>query len=96
MPRSVLSRTSSRAGLEKNRGVYNNIQKIRRKKYTLVVIRIADGQLVESKPCARCCRWIKLFGIGRVIYSDENGQLVTTSATALENDYVTSGFSGWS
>ena len=79
------------------RGKYANARKIKKEKIDLIVIRInKNGELKQSRPCKHCInKLINManYKIGKVYYSDENGNIVSETLTDLINNsnYVTSG-----
>lgn len=60
---------------------------------TLYVIRCnSEGSLVNSKPCYHCLHFLKKSQkIKRIVYSDENGQLISTPLHSLHNTHITRG-----
>ena len=52
-------------------------------KCVLIVIRISKGKLAESKPCSCCIEKIRLHGIKKVIYSNNEGILISTKTKHL-------------
>ena len=60
---------------------------------TLYVIRCnSEGVLVNSKPCYHCINFLKESEkIKRIIYSDENGQIISTPLNSLHNTHITRG-----
>lgn len=59
----------------------------------ILVIRIsANGQLVNSMPCRNCVTLMRKFGVKRVIYSDENGNIVNCSINNIPSDYISDGY----
>lgn len=72
-------------------------EKKRRKRkcklYTMYVIRCnLQGYLFNSKPCSNCLQQLKDCGmIKRIVFSNENGQVVTVSIDLLKSDHITRG-----
>ena len=60
------------------------------RRLTLVVVRARksaeDGslELLESRPCLHCCRACMKVGVQRVVYSDADGDLVSTRLDLIE------------
>jgi tRNA(Arg) A34 adenosine deaminase TadA len=62
-------------------------------KLTIVVIRIdSNGNLMNSKPCSQCISKIYNSGIKKVIYSTQDGTIITESVKNLiKNTRLSSG-----
>lgn len=60
---------------------YRNIYKPHQ--LTLVVVRINNGSLVDSKPCSHCVEVMRKLGIGKVIYSSTDGSLIKESLSSI-------------
>lgn len=60
------------------------------KTLTLVVIRIVNDGLDNSKPCKHCCEFIKSVGIKKIIYSVKGG-LVKQNVRDLSNEHLSLG-----
>jgi len=59
---------------------------------TLMVVRVRNGKLRESKPCSSCCAAIHACGLFRdVCYSTSDGTMETTRACDLSSSYVSTG-----
>ena len=81
-----LRRTNHRyyGGQKKEDPYYKPIKQL--KKLTLVVVRYdRRGQLCDSKPCQACITLMRVFGIQKVTYSDENGDMITEKVSDIEN-----------
>jgi deoxycytidylate deaminase len=74
--------------------IFKNIKPLRRmKKLDVYVVRInAKGELNNSKPCSNCLNNLKKLNIGKIYYSDENGNIVCERANNMFTDYVSSGY----
>jgi tRNA(Arg) A34 adenosine deaminase TadA len=71
--------------------IYNKMSRsgklLHRKKYSILVVRInADCQLSDSQPCCMCLNMMKINGIHRVYYSDNNGNLICQNINQLNNN----------
>ena len=54
-------------------------------KYNILVVRItSDGQLGDSKPCCMCVNIMKSYGIRRVYYSDDQGNMCCQKVNQLD------------
>lgn len=53
-----------------------------------------NGVLRISRPCSHCIRLLKRCGVGRVIYSDEDGSFVEESVSGMDEKtaHVTTGW----
>ncbi len=61
-------------------------------KLTLIVVRYnRQGNLCNSKPCYYCADLMKKIGINKVIYSDNDGNLVTIKVKDLTDCYISRG-----
>ncbi len=60
------------------------LNKFRAKKYKLLVVRFKDNNLVDSKPCIDCLKFLYKFGINRVYYSNADGQIISQTIADLE------------
>ena len=56
----------------------------------IVVARIADGELADSKPCHDCVKIMRRYKIHKVYYSVPGGFVVEKVST-LSNDKITYG-----
>jgi hypothetical protein len=71
----------------KNVFYVNEIKKIL-KGTSIMVIRWDGNKLKSSKPCMHCCLYMKMLGIKKVIYSDDNGELIEEKITNIESSHV--------
>ncbi len=63
-----------------------------RSKIDIYVVRVNRlGELMNSKPCYHCTRMLKMLGIRRVYYSDNNGNIVCERVSELSNTHITGG-----
>lgn len=57
-----------------------------REKYDILVIRISNGNIVESSPCLMCVNFMKLYNIRRVYFSNDNGQISYMKVSEIEGE----------
>lgn len=60
----------------------------------MYVVRLGRSNklLGNSAPCANCIKFIhKINIIKRIVYSDENGKIVSVKTRDFKNDYLTNG-----
>jgi hypothetical protein len=54
-------------------------------KLNILVVRItADGELADSCPCSMCINLMRIYGINRVYYSNEKGELCWQKISHIE------------
>jgi hypothetical protein len=65
---------------------------IQNKKVTIYVIKLKGDQLSNSAPCCKCAEAMQMFGIvKKIIYSDENGNLVSVRMRDYQSNYTSLG-----
>ena len=61
-------------------------------KLTIYVVKVKNNKLSNSAPCYMCTKILKMSNIiKKIIYSDENGNLVLVRMKDYENQYLTLG-----
>ena len=62
------------------------------KKITLYVVRIGnDDTLRNSAPCTNCFDVIREMGIKRIVFSNENGEIISTNTNSFTTTHFTHG-----
>lgn len=63
---------------------------------TLYVIRInnKNNKVMDSKPCIHCYTMLKLFGVNKIVYSNENGLFYKTKLVDFTTNIVSKGMKG--
>lgn len=57
-----------------------------------MVVRVtADGKLVDSKPCCMCVHFMKMYGVYRVYYTDDSGNLCCEKISDIKPDHFSNG-----
>jgi hypothetical protein len=57
--------------------------------YSIIVLRVGlTGELLNSKPCMDCLKVLKMIGIKKVYYSDENGNIIVEKIKNMESNHV--------
>jgi len=63
-----------------------------RRKFNMIVIRLKQDGLGESKPCALCHNFLKKFRIKKVYYSTSSGNVIMMKVNdTLNSEYITKG-----
>lgn len=66
--------------------------KNRRSKLDIWVIRVTKtGELKNSYPCNECLKFMKSYGIDRVYYSDDNGEIVCEKLNDMKSKHISTG-----
>jgi tRNA(Arg) A34 adenosine deaminase TadA len=64
--------------------------------YTIVVIRLgSDGTFKNSRPCSHCVNVLKFYNIKKVVYSSEDGLLITEKIKTMDSMHVSSGWNAY-
>jgi hypothetical protein len=85
---SILNQKSLNQKFEKKK--YN--KKKNSKKVTIYVIKLKNNQLSNSAPCCMCTQILKMTNIvKKIIYSDDNGNLVSVRMRDYETQYMSVG-----
>ena len=62
------------------------------RKHNILVIRVDnDGNLRHSKPCCMCVYFMKMFGVYRVYYSNEDGDICYQKVSEMEPEHYSKG-----
>ena len=62
----------------------------------IIVVRFGkDGSLKNSRPCNHCLETMKFYRIKKVVYSDDNGNIVTEKPESMEQCHVSSGWNAF-
>lgn len=73
--------------------VLNKMKNKLPRKTKLIVIRINNKcELIDSKPCVNCINKLKATNIKKVIYSNNEGILITEKIAFLNNTHMSYGF----
>ena len=69
-----------------------DIEKKNSNKVTIYIIKIKNNQLSNSAPCYMCAKFLKMSNIvKKIIYSCNNGNLVSVRMRDYETQYMTIG-----
>jgi deoxycytidylate deaminase len=49
-------------------------------------------ELVNSMPCMSCVRMMQRFGIKRVYYTNDDGEVVSQKVSVMRSEHITAGF----
>ena len=64
--------------------------------YIIIVIRFGkDGSLKNSRPCNHCLETMKFYRIKKIVYSDDNGDIITEKPESMEQCHVSSGWNAF-
>ena len=55
---------------------------------SIVVIRWNGEYIKNSKPCKHCCEYMKNLGIKKIIYSDDNGNMIREKISELSSNHI--------
>ena len=79
-------------GLNRKGTNYRSKKKNNKHNLTIYVVKVKNDKLSNSAPCCMCAQLLKMSNIiKKIIYSDENGNLVLVRMRDYENQYVTLG-----
>jgi hypothetical protein len=71
---------------------YKFNKKLNKHKLTIYVVKVKNNKLSNSAPCFMCTKILKMSDvIKKIIYSDENGNLVSIRIRDYDNQYLTLG-----
>lgn len=65
--------------------------------YIIVVVRFGkDGSLKNSRPCNQCLETMIKYKIKKILYSNENGDIITEKPENMEKIHISSGWNAFS
>lgn len=71
---------------------YKFNKKHNKHKLTIYVVKVKNNKLSNSAPCCMCTKMLKMSDVvKKIIYSDENGNLVSIRMRDYDNQYMTLG-----
>lgn len=58
----------------------------------ILVVRVdIDGNLRNSRPCNHCIRSMIHYNIRKVMYSDDNGNIIVEDPTKMDQSHISNG-----
>ena len=71
---------------------YKSKKKNNKHNLTIYVVKVKNDKLSNSAPCCMCTQLLRMSNIvKKIIYSDDNGNLVLVRMRDYDNQYVTLG-----
>lgn len=70
------------------KNVPNSVKRLVKNLY-IIVIRVNNDVLLNSKPCKHCVNFMKKFGIKKILYSDNKGNMISEKTREIKTVHIT-------